>query len=180
MRDDDANDAMSTSDMAANSAELASPSAAATSSSNNNNTDQTVQVSDEEDVPDSVKSSQEYAELMWLKLVRKVKSARSHEQATTNIMHVGFRCDHCSAEPISGTRWHCFTCPPETSIDLCDKCLPLAASRSGHHKANHKLTPVVKSHVDQHQHQYQPGGRDAVVAGVDQASYLQSNFMSDV
>jgi hypothetical protein len=67
----------------------------------------------DEDVPESVKSSEAFAELMWLKLLKRVKGKQN---LLGPVVHYGYCCDRCGIEPISGTRWHCSQCPPTNSI----------------------------------------------------------------
>ena len=100
---------------------------------------------------------------MWLKLLKTVKMKQ--KQFENPPIHLGFKCDRCNVEPISGTRWHCPQCPSESSTDFCDLCIYTAASKTGHHQTNHKLTPVIKPE--------NPSGDQGL-------SYLQSNFMTDL
>ncbi|KAK4021162.1 ZZ-type zinc finger-containing protein 3 isoform X1 [Daphnia magna] len=118
-----------------------------------------IQVSDE-DVPDSVKISEGYSELMWLKLMKRIKSKQNHLGVMT---HYGYRCDHCGLDPISGTRWHCFLCPSNVSTDMCEKCAFQLASKGGYHQPNHKMIPILKA---------EPLPRQG-------PNYLQPNFMTE-
>ena len=61
----------------------------------------------DEDVPEAMKTSEAYAELMWLKLM---KRAKSKQASIGPVVHHGYRCDHCGTDPISGVRWHCTHC----------------------------------------------------------------------
>lgn len=101
-----------------------------------------------------------YGELMWLKLMRRVKAKQLKAGPST---HYGYRCDHCGMDPICGPRFHCFQCPSNISTDLCEKCAFQLSSKSGYHQPNHKLTPVVKA---------EPPPRQG-------PNYLQSNFMTE-
>nr|CAH0101673.1 unnamed protein product [Daphnia galeata] len=117
-----------------------------------------IQVSDE-DVPDSMKMSESYSELMWLKLIKRIKAKTIHSA----MIHYGYRCDHCGMDPISGSRWHCFHCPSNISTDLCEKCAFQLSSKGGHHQPNHKMTPIIKA---------DPLPRQG-------PNYLQPNFMTE-
>ena len=113
----------------------------------------------DEDAPDSVKTSETYMELMWLKLIKRVKLKTSHSA----MIHYGYRCDHCGMDPISGSRWHCFQCPSNISTDLCEKCAVQLSSKGGYHQPNHKMTPIIKA---------DPLPRQG-------PNYLQPNFMTE-
>ena len=52
-------------------------------------------------------------------LLNKVKAESEHELRTESTEHVGYKCDHCSSEPILGTRWQCNVC----QVDFCNTCL---------------------------------------------------------
>ena len=56
-------------------------------------------VSDEEGIPDQVKTSPEYQELLWLKRVRREKEWQLREGRGQQV-HYGFKCDGCYMEPI--------------------------------------------------------------------------------
>jgi len=115
----------------------------------------------DEDVPEQEKNSDGYAELMWLKLLKRVKTKQS---MLGKVVHTGFRCDSCGTEPITGVRWNCPSCPLETSTDICDRCILVLSSKAGHHQVNHQLIPILK-----------------VEPSSDGPNYLlQSTFKSDV
>lgn len=65
---------------------------------------------DEEDVVESSKNTEDYAELMWLKLVRKTR-----QRTVATAVHRGYKCDRCAVEPIVGVRWHCRQCRSASS-----------------------------------------------------------------
>lgn len=103
-------------------------------------------VSSEEDIDEDLKDTEEYRELMQLKQIRKQK-LKEEKLA----QHLGFKCDGCQAEPITGTRWHCDDCPENFSTDFCESC----ASRNietDFHKKGHSLravsNPTVSSGID--------------------------------
>lgn len=127
---------------------------------------ETLQVSDEEDVVESSKNTEDYAELMWLKLVRKTR-----QRTVATAVHRGYKCDRCAVEPIVGVRWHCRQCRSASSssdsVDFCGGCVLAAASRTGQHQTggDHRLTPILRPTTDTGEHHG--------------ASYLQTNFMSD-
>ena len=106
-----------------------------------------------------MKMSESYSELMWLKLINRIKAKTIHSA----MIHYGYRCDHCGMDPISGSRWHCFHCPSNISTDLCEKCAFQLSSKGGHHQPNHKMTPIIKA---------DPLPRQG-------PNYLQPNFMTE-
>ena len=106
-------------------------------------------VSDEENVPEAVKRSDRYKELMWLKRIRREKELE--QQMLAPMLHHGFRCDGCDQEPIVGGRFQCSDCLDTDTVDFCCDCAPKGLE-IGNHKKDHKLKPVrqkrVKSLVD--------------------------------
>lgn len=95
------------------------------------------EVSDEEDIIEELRNSEEYQELLKLKQIRSLKV---HEMETGIISHTGFACDLCGMDPIMGTRWHCVECPASTSVDLCEKCVKCDFSVDSH-QPSHILQP---------------------------------------
>ncbi|XP_047473792.1 ZZ-type zinc finger-containing protein 3-like isoform X3 [Penaeus chinensis] len=87
------------------------------------------EVSDEEDLSEELRNSEEYQELLRLKQVQRYKQK---ELDTGVIVHPGFSCDVCGVDPIKGPRWHCVQCPATTSVDLCEKCVKTDFSTDSH------------------------------------------------
>jgi hypothetical protein len=51
------------------------------------------------------------------------KPVEASSSSPSPAIHVGVRCDQCSAYPIVGTRFHCVTCgPADGGFDLCARC----------------------------------------------------------
>lgn len=103
-----------------------------------NQPESATEVSDEEDIAEELRNSEEYQELLKLK---QVKALKEQEMNTGIITHIGFSCDRCGTDPIIGTRWHCLECPASTSLDLCEKCVKGSFSTETHQTA-HVLQPV--------------------------------------
>ncbi|XP_068232340.1 ZZ-type zinc finger-containing protein 3 isoform X2 [Palaemon carinicauda] len=103
-----------------------------------NQPESTMEVSDEEDIAEELRNSEEYQELLKLKQVRALKE---QEMETGIISHSGFSCDRCGEEPITGTRWHCLECPASSSLDLCERCVKADFSTEIH-QSSHVLQPV--------------------------------------
>jgi hypothetical protein len=57
----------------------------------------------------------------------------SGQKKENAIVHVGIVCDHCSANPVSGVRYKCSTCP---DYDLCAACVGLNDTVSFHSAAH--------------------------------------------
>ncbi|XP_050738987.1 ZZ-type zinc finger-containing protein 3-like isoform X1 [Eriocheir sinensis] len=98
----------------------------------------TYDVSDEEDVVDELRNSEEYCELLRMKHIKRLKE----QEAETGIVHhYGYSCDGCGVEPIIGPRWHCMECPPSRSVDICGSCVKTNFSLE-HHLPSHHLEPI--------------------------------------
>ncbi|KAK7074873.1 ZZ-type zinc finger-containing protein 3 [Halocaridina rubra] len=97
-----------------------------------------IDISDEEDIVEDLKNSEEYRELLKLK---HVKALKEQEIDSGVIAHPGFACDNCGVDPIIGPRWHCLECPASVSIDLCEICVKTNFSTDTH-RAEHVLQPV--------------------------------------
>ena len=107
-------------------------------------------VSDEECLPEELKGTPDYEELMWLKRIRREKELEQREERNQPTMHFGYKCDGCGQDPILGGRFTCVDCAKnDQSIDLCCDCaqkLP-RLKRIGieiGHKYSHKIRPVRK------------------------------------
>ncbi|KAJ3061613.1 ZZ-type zinc finger-containing protein 3, partial [Podochytrium sp. JEL0797] len=78
------------------------------------------------DIPASLKNSDEYMELMRLKVVAKMRVKEqmgSVDTGDVGVVHYGFSCDSCGVDPICGVRWKCKECPYEVQVDLCNDCI---------------------------------------------------------
>merc|ERR1712029_1030179 len=102
-------------------------------------------VSDEEGVPEQLKASDDYQELMWMK--RENTTGRE-------VSHLGYRCDHCGRDPIVGPRFTCLDClrkNGDASVDLCSDCAPLNPAQVGldiGHRPDHAIRPARKRKTD--------------------------------
>ena len=104
-------------------------------------------VSDEEGVPDDLKTSDDYQELLWLKRIRREKELEQREGNGQPVTHLGFKCDGCAQDPIVGPRFTCVDClKSDRSIDLCVHCAPQRPNigLDAGHKPCHALRPVRK------------------------------------
>ncbi|XP_055705475.1 ZZ-type zinc finger-containing protein 3 [Phlebotomus papatasi] len=74
-----------------------------------------------------------------LKLAKKIRAEKERElEYRPKSLHIGYRCDICSMEPINGTRWHCKVC--EKSVDYCTDCLFVQLIQSDlQHPRSHKF-----------------------------------------
>ncbi|XP_065651350.1 ZZ-type zinc finger-containing protein 3 isoform X3 [Hydra vulgaris] len=100
-----------------------------------------IPVSEDEDVPDSLKDSVEYTELIELK---KIKTMQLFSKNQSNeITHPGYMCDGCKMDPIVGVRWHCKDCP-SNSVDFCNSC-SMNPVYSEEHTKEHVLIPLKDS-----------------------------------
>lgn len=72
---------------------------------------------EDEEWSDEAKKSDEYNLLQFL---NKIKTESENELEHGSAEHPGFICNHCSADPILGTRWSCTTC---SNLDLCNDCV---------------------------------------------------------
>lgn len=98
----------------------------------------TYDVSDEEDIVDELRNTEEYRELLRMKHVRHLKE---QEAETGIVSHHGYSCDGCGMDPIVGTRWHCTDCPPSRSVDICGTCVKINFSQE-YHVPSHRLEPI--------------------------------------
>jgi len=116
-------------------------------------------VSDEESVPEPLRATDDYKELIWMKRLRREKEWEQRENTTgREITHLGYRCDHCGRDPIVGPRFTCLDCLRKNgdySVDLCSECAPLNPPKVGMdigHQPDHALRPARKRKSDN------PGG----------------------
>ena len=142
-------------------------------------------VSDEDEVPESARSTPAYQELLWLKRIRREKEL---EQRFGPVVHQvkwscqkcqdkslicrfqGFRCDGCDVEPIVGGRFQCSesACKGADTVDFCCECAPKGLEVGGHHFKGHVLRPVRKKEV-----------KSLVDEGYGASkNYLDPNFMN--
>lgn len=83
-----------------------------------------------------IKSTPEYAE--YLRLKNQLEAIA--KDPLKGVLHTGYSCDRCGADPIIGARWTCSSCPKGApSIDLCDMCIS-----SGFETAIHKNFHIFK------------------------------------
>ncbi|XP_064616211.1 ZZ-type zinc finger-containing protein 3-like [Liolophura sinensis] len=124
-------------------------------------------VSDEELVPESLRDTDEYQELIRLKQIRQQKLKTS---GMCNTKHTGFKCDKCGCDPIVGIRWHCLDCPSESSVDFCEDCVD-STFDVGMHNSSHRLEALKEAgqqnHIDQDYTRFAQG----------HYNYLDPNYM---
>ena len=105
-------------------------------------------VSDEEGVPDELKNTPDYNELLWLKRIRREKEFEQREGKGQPTKHLGYKCDGCGQDPILGGRFTCVDCAKkEYSVDFCCECAPKASKLKNigmefDHRPDHILRPV--------------------------------------
>lgn len=127
-------------------------------------------ISDDENIPVELRGTPEYMELLRLKKMRREKLG---EREGSQTEHVGFKCDRCNVEPITGTRWHCTDCPPDIAVDFCDNCVEYGYETKTHN-SSHRLNPKRKSdtsYMDSDYLGFVPGG------ACTRYNYLDPNYM---
>ncbi|CAK8675240.1 unnamed protein product [Clavelina lepadiformis] len=147
------------------------------------------QVSDEEDVPNELRYSDEYLEILRLKRKRQGQ-LRLFDTNGNQLLaqHYGYQCDVCQCEPIRGLRYHCIDCPSESSVDLCQSCIRNQRRyETAVHKANHRLEPVYASVIetaenthsltDFESRPYADGDYVNVATSCGEYNYLDSNYL---
>lgn len=102
--------------------------------------DDLADISDDETIPEELRSTKEYQEFLQIK--RLLKRRRNGQQMTNKDIteHRGFMCDSCGMNPIVGVRWHCLDCPTDTSNDYCSDCVNKKGDNIN--CTNHKMEPV--------------------------------------
>lgn len=105
------------------------------------------QTSDDEDIPEVLRDSTEYIEILRLKKLRKSKLNISDDSVRQTLArHMGYSCDMCDSDPIMGVRYHCIDCPQDTCVDLCQSCIHLHGQFvTNTHKPSHRMEPVYES-----------------------------------
>lgn len=83
-----------------------------------------------------IKSEPEH-QLNLLKRIRTEKIKELNENYNL-FQHLGYRCDYCDVEPITGSRWHCITCAD--SIDFCTDCVVSQMYSDNPHPFHHTLS----------------------------------------
>ncbi|XP_071946901.1 uncharacterized protein [Antedon mediterranea] len=89
----------------------------------------------DDSIPAELQDTEEYQEL--LRLTRLKSEMQERDQGE----HLGFKCDQCGIEPITGTRWHCKDCPQHVSVDLCPICIDSKYSTDVH-TVTHRMEPI--------------------------------------
>nr|BAN20986.1 adenosine kinase 2 [Riptortus pedestris] len=54
----------------------------------------------------------------WAEIHKKIKEERENEEL--KVEHIGYKCQNCGKEPITGLRWECKSCP---TISFCSDCM---------------------------------------------------------
>ncbi|KAI9327391.1 hypothetical protein BDR26DRAFT_952965 [Obelidium mucronatum] len=95
------------------------------------------------EIDPSLKNSDEYMELMKLKVIAKIrlKEQAGRVEQATSVQHHGFSCDSCQTSPIVGIRWKCTDCPYESQVDLCNECIQ-TDFQTETHKLDHDFKKV--------------------------------------
>ncbi|RUS88055.1 hypothetical protein EGW08_004221 [Elysia chlorotica] len=119
--------------------------------------------SDEDNLPEELINTPEYQELTRLKRVKKRLLAQQKSSITK---HIGYKCDKCGCEPITGTRWHCIDCPADLSFDFCEDCSGLSFQKDKH-DSSHRLHPFMNAVLDS----------DYVSNTAMDYNYLDPNYM---
>jgi len=98
-------------------------------------------LSDAEDVDDDNFSDTEYCK----KKQQGGPKQRGTKYRRKPYVHNGYKCDHCSVEPIVGVRWKCEDCEALGSeyVDLCEACVSVAQIQTKSHTPDHKMVEVV-------------------------------------
>lgn len=94
-------------------------------------------------VTPDMQDSSTYQELVRLRKLREEMLA-SNERPVSGpdaVVHDGYACDRCGADPIVGRRWHCTDCPEGDDVDLCDQCKE-EGFESTTHRAEHRLVSL--------------------------------------
>ena len=104
-------------------------------------------VSEEEDIPEAMRDTDGYREMIWLKRIR--REMEFEHSLGEAVVHVGFRCDSCGVEPIRGGRFQCVDrecIEGEDTVDLCCECAPKGLSL-GRHRPSHAMRPARKKRM---------------------------------
>ncbi|XP_031565972.1 ZZ-type zinc finger-containing protein 3-like isoform X2 [Actinia tenebrosa] len=102
-------------------------------------------LSDDEVIPEELRQTNEYKELLQLKNIKRRKLHHvDQQQQQTSTVHSGYMCDGCGVSPITGPRWHCQDCPDNKSVDFCSFCIEKGIPESRSHSRHHRLELVSK------------------------------------
>lgn len=87
---------------------------------------------------DQSDSTDTEAELQ-LKLLKRIKELKGKEvdEDYKPFSHVGYKCDYCDEDPITGSRWHCTVCTD--SVDFCTDCVISQMYTENPHSIRHWL-----------------------------------------
>ncbi|GLH12392.1 ZZ-type zinc finger-containing protein 3 [Gryllus bimaculatus] len=84
---------------------------------------------------EKVKNIQSSRKLDLLRKVLEVKEQNDYH----HLRHIGFKCDFCNDEPITGVLWTCVVCP---AVDFCTDCVVAQLDSSNPHPLSHNIIPV--------------------------------------
>ncbi|KAI8647862.1 hypothetical protein BD408DRAFT_407915 [Parasitella parasitica] len=60
----------------------------------------------------------------------------------TEVVHEGYACDSCGAEPIVGVLYKCVVCDVSEEVDLCGSCMEKGTFTNDHHTLDHSFEAV--------------------------------------
>ncbi|XP_033124281.1 ZZ-type zinc finger-containing protein 3-like [Anneissia japonica] len=119
-----------------------------------------------ESMPPELRDTEEYHELMRLTKLKNEMLEKGKGE------HLGFKCDKCGCEPITGTRWHCKDCPQEVSVDLCQICID-SKFTTGTHLVTHRMEAIQPANTRKH---FEDKDYTSFTAGLWDYNYLDPNY----
>jgi hypothetical protein len=78
----------------------------------------------------ALKDTPEYRELLRLRKLQKKKDSNEvwiSGPSSSEVIHYGFVCSKCGADPIRGIRYKCTVCK-EVLVNLCEDCATTSSS----------------------------------------------------
>ncbi|KAL7308502.1 hypothetical protein PS15m_011700 [Mucor circinelloides] len=69
-------------------------------------------------------------------------AANGASEASDLVIHEGFACDSCGAEPIVGVLYKCTMCDMSEEVDLCGSCMEKGTFTNDHHTLDHTFEAV--------------------------------------
>ncbi|KAI8350121.1 hypothetical protein BD560DRAFT_409855 [Blakeslea trispora] len=73
-------------------------------------------------------------------MMRTVNNGTS--EASDVVIHEGYACDGCGAEPIVGVLYKCTVCDVSEEVDLCSSCMEKGNFTNDHHTLDHTFEAV--------------------------------------
>ncbi|KAF5288261.1 hypothetical protein FQA39_LY04029 [Lamprigera yunnana] len=74
-----------------------------------------------------------------LNILHRVKYEK--QKGHSNFQHIGYKCNYCNDEPITGVRWHCKMCVTNL-VDFCTDCVIGQMYSEKPHPLSHKLEVI--------------------------------------